>query len=82
MVLEALKLHVREKMRIGIVQMHHEPDRKQVLAEVIGEGPTAGACPEGPSHGVEHFTPPVPPRLQFPELLHSEAKFRRITTLI
>src|SRR5215475_8557960 len=52
MQLGALKLLERVEVGIGVVEMHDEADRHQVVAEMIEEGAAAFFYPERPAHRV------------------------------
>jgi hypothetical protein len=57
--------------------MHDEPDRHQVLAEMIEEGTAAGSVLKRPTHSVLHEAGLVLGGRDFPKLLQSDTIFLR-----
>ena len=80
--LEPLKLHVREEMRIGVVQVNDETDGKKVGAEMVRKGSASRLRSERPTHRVQHVAWPVLVGLNLPELLHSKSEFGRVATFV
>ena len=79
--LEALEFLERRQIRVGVVEMHDEADRHQIVVEVIEERAAAGRIVERPAEGVLHQALAVLLRRDLPELLEAEAEFLRLAAL-
>ena len=79
--LEALEFLERRQIRIGVVEMHDEADRHQIVVEVIEERAAAGRVVERPAEGVLHQPLAVLVRRDLPKLLQAEAEFLRLASL-
>src|SRR5687767_5825602 len=76
--LEALKFIKRRKIRIFIIEMHHEADRNEIVAVVIKERASAGAAIKWPAEGMLHQPGLMLFRRDLPQLLQSDAEFLRL----
>ena len=79
--LEALEFLERRQIRVGVVQMHDEADRHQIVAEVIDERAAAGCVVERPADGVLDEAGPVLLRRDLPEFLDADAVCLRVAVL-
>ena len=77
MQLGALKFLERVEIGIGVVEMHDEADRHQVLAEMIEERAAAGAVMQRPAHGVLHEARAMLLLRHLPQLFQPDAVFLR-----
>ncbi len=80
--LEALELVEGREVGILVVQVNHETDRHEVLAEVIEEGAAAGRIVERPAHRVLHKALLVLGRIDLPELLEADAELLRLAAFV
>ena len=79
--LEALELAVRRQMRVGVIEVHDEADRHQVVAIVIEERAAAGTVVERPAERVLHQPWAVLAGLHLPDLLEAQAVLLRLAAL-
>ncbi len=80
-VLETLEFHVGEKMRVAVVQVHHEANVNLIVLKVIDKGPTTGIAAQRPAHRVGYRAFLVLGRVDLPDLFHTEAEFLRLLAL-
>ena len=78
MVLVALEFLVGAEPGVPVVQPDDEADRDQVLVEMVEEGAAIGLPVERPAGGMHDQARLVARRLDFPELLDTDAVGRRI----
>ena len=80
--LELLELVEWRERRVGIVEMHDEADRHQVVAVVVEERTAAGAAPQRPAEAVLNEARLEARRLDLPDLLEPDAVFLRIAAVV
>ena len=73
MMLKALEFHVREQMRVLVVQVNHKADVHLVVVKVIDKRPATRVAAQRPAHRVGHFAFVVLGRVDLPDLFHADA---------
>src|SRR4029450_13724314 len=82
MLLEALEFLVRREVRIFVVEMQHEADRNEPVAEMIEKRATARAVVERPTKRMLRQTGVLLFRGDLPQLLEAEAEFLRFAAFL
>ena len=80
--LGSLKLLERVEIRVGVVEVHDEAHRDQVVAEVVNERPSARLVVERPAHRMLHQPRLMIPRRDFPKFLQADPELLRAAIFI
>lgn len=79
MVLDALEFVEWRQIGVVVVEMNDETDRHQVLVIMVEEQAAAGVVVQGPANRVLHEALLMLGRIDLPDFLEPDAKFRRLT---
>src|SRR4029077_18243101 len=79
--LEALELLVGRQVRIFVIEMDHEADRKESGVEMIEERAASGAIIERPAEGMLHQAGAMLFRRDLPQLFESEPELLRLAAI-